>query len=192
MKEQVQSLIKDSIAAKEKMLSADTVDVIARIAESILNAYRNCRKVIIFGNGGSAADAQHFAAELVVRFEKNRMALPAMALSTDTSVLTSCGNDFGFDQVFLRQVEAFAQGGDVVIGISTSGNSPNVLKALERARELKCVTAAFTGKGGGKMKGMTDVCFNAPSDVTGRIQECHGLAIHIICRLVEEGLFDGK
>ncbi|MHB9155864.1 MAG: D-sedoheptulose-7-phosphate isomerase [Endomicrobiales bacterium] len=192
MKEKIRTLIKESIDAKEKLLAPESVDVLAHIAESMLTAYRARGKVLVFGNGGSAADAQHLAAELVVRFEKNRRALPALALSTDTSVLSACGNDFGFEDVFSRQVEAFARPGDVVIGISTSGTSPNVCKALEKARALKAVTVAFTGETGGKLKGQADLCFCAPSKVTARVQECHGLAIHVLCRLVEEALFEAQ
>lgn len=189
MQNKIKQLVQDSIDAKMKMLAPEQLAVVEQTAQALITAYRSCKKVLVCGNGGSAADAQHFAAELVVRFAKNRMALPAIALTTDTSILTAAGNDFSFDDIFSRQVEAFCQPGDVVIGISTSGNSPNVLKALAKAKELNGVTIAFTGGTGGKLKGTTDICFCAPANVTARMQECHELAIHIICLLVEEALF---
>ena len=187
-----EQLIRDSIATGEKLLSGSHISAIDAVAHTIINAYRSRRKVLVFGNGGSASDAQHLVAELVCRFEKNRPALPALALTTNTSSLTAIGNDFSFEDVFSRQVEALAAPDDVVIGISTSGNSPNVLKAIEQAKALKAVTVGFTGGGGGKLKVAVDVCFCAPSMVTARIQECHILAIHIVSRLIEEALFGEK
>ncbi|MBN1622655.1 MAG: D-sedoheptulose 7-phosphate isomerase [Endomicrobiales bacterium] len=189
MKDKIKGIIRESIEAKEKLLSEDQVAVLEKISNKIIEAYNSCRKVIVFGNGGSASDAQHFAAEMICRFEKDRMALPAIALSTNTSSLTSIGNDYSFDKIFSRQVEALAQPGDVVIGISTSGNSPNVLQAIEEAKKLKAVTIGFTGSKDCKLKKNADLCFCAPSAVTGRIQECHILAIHVICKLIEDTLF---
>jgi D-sedoheptulose 7-phosphate isomerase len=189
MKEIIESLINDSIQAKKELLKAEHISSIENIANAIIKAYRSCKKVIAFGNGGSASDAQHFAAELVCRFEKNRMALPAIALTTNTATLTAIGNDYSFEDLFSRQVEAHAQSGDVVIGISTSGNSPNVIKAVETAKTLKAVTVGFTGGQDCKLKKIADLSLCAPSSITGRIQECHILAIHIICKIVEDVLF---
>ncbi len=187
MQEYIKKIINDSIEVKKKMLDANTGDI-AAVAESIISAYRNGRQVVLFGNGGSAADAQHFAAELVVRFEKNRRALRAFALTVDTSALTAIMNDFGADKVFSRQVEACVSEGDVVIAITTSGNSPNVIEAVKQAKQQKALVAGFTGEKGGKLKGLADRCICIPSDVTARIQEGHVTAIHAICGLVEAGI----
>jgi D-sedoheptulose 7-phosphate isomerase len=192
MKEKIQQLIQSSIDAKKKLLEPEQLRVLEAVAAEVIRAYRSCNKVLVFGNGGSAGDAQHLETELVCRFEKNRMALPALALTVNTSNLTAIGNDFAFEDVFSRQVEAWARPGDVVIGISTSGNSPNVLKGITKARELKAFTIGFTGQAGGKLKDAADLCFCAPSPVTARIQECHILAIHVLCSLVEEALFGAK
>ncbi|MCL2389251.1 MAG: D-sedoheptulose 7-phosphate isomerase [Elusimicrobia bacterium] len=185
----IESLIQDSIEAKQKMLSEDQLNYIQAIANKIVEAYNKGKKLIVMGNGGSAADALHFAAEMVCRFEKNRNALPAIALSENISTITAIGNDFGYDQVFSRQIEAFAAKGDVVVAITTSGNSPNVVKALEAARKMGIFSIGFTGADGGKIKTMSDMCYCAPSKVTGRVQECHILAIHIICKLIEDKVF---
>ncbi|HPB75668.1 MAG TPA: D-sedoheptulose 7-phosphate isomerase [Chromatiaceae bacterium] len=142
-------------------------------------------RIFWLGNGGSAADSQHLASELVGRFERERPGLAAIALTTDSSALTAIGNDYGFEQVFARQVEALCRPGDLVIGISTSGNSPNVLRALERARTLGITTAAFSGRDGGRLKDLVEACLIAPADNTARIQEAHLLAGHILCELVE-------
>ena len=146
-------------------------------------------KVLVMGNGGSAADAQHLAAELVGRFMMNRAALPALALTTDTSILTAVANDFGYDEVFKRQVEALANPGDVVIGISTSGNSPNVVAALDVARQKECRIVALGGRDGGKMAAYADLNLNVEVDETPRIQEVHLCMIHILCDLVEQQMF---
>jgi D-sedoheptulose 7-phosphate isomerase len=143
----------------------------------------------LFGNGGSAADAQHIAAEFVGRFAFDRPALPALALSVNTSCVTAIGNDFGFDLVFSRQIEALGKPGDVAIGISTSGNSANVLRALSVAKEMGLHTVALTGEGGGKLKDAVDLCICAPSNETPRIQECHILIGHVISQLVEQAIF---
>ena len=146
-------------------------------------------KILICGNGGSAADAQDFAAELVGRFLKNRRALPSIALTTDTSIITSVGNDYSFDEIFSRQVEALAQKGDLLVGLSTSGNSPNVQRAIVQAREIGCATLSLLGKDGGSIKGISDQAIVVPCDVTARVQECHILLIHYICTIVEKELF---
>jgi D-sedoheptulose 7-phosphate isomerase len=192
MEKLITGFINDSIKAKQGMLEAEQVAMLKGITEAIIKAYRGGKKILVCGNGGSAADAQHFTAELVSRFERERAALPALALTTNTSTLTAIGNDYGYDVTFRRQVEAFVQEGDVVIGISTSGNSVNVLLALEEAKKRKAFTVGLTRKQGGKLKGAADLCFCAPSDHTPRVQECHILAIHIICKLIEESLFGDK
>ena len=148
-------------------------------------------KILFFGNGGSAADAQHLAAELVVRYRLNGRALAAIALTTDTSTLTACANDYSYDDIFSRQVEALARPGDVAIGISTSGNSPNVLKALGAARRMGAVAAGLSGCGGGKMVGLADPLVVVPSMVTARIQEMHILVGHALCDVLEQRLRSG-
>jgi D-sedoheptulose 7-phosphate isomerase len=148
-------------------------------------------KLLVMGNGGSAADAQHFAAEIIGRFKLERPALPAIALTTDSSILTAIGNDYGFDKVFSRQVEGLGMPGDVVFGISTSGNSPNVRAALEKARERGCRTVALLGRDGGMIKAAADIALIVPSADTPRIQEGHVTIIHIICDLLEKRLFKG-
>lgn len=157
----------------------------ARLVDACVSSLRAGGKILFCGNGGSAADAQHLAAELVVRYRVNRRALASVALTTDSSVLTACANDFSFDEVFSRQVEALGRPGDVLIGISTSGKSPNVLKALEAAKSLGMVAAGLAGRDGGPMRGMTDPLIVVPSDVTARIQEMHILIGHALCDLVE-------
>jgi D-sedoheptulose 7-phosphate isomerase len=145
-------------------------------------------KILLFGNGGSAADAQHIAAECVIRYKTDRPAIAAIALTTDTSALTACGNDFGFDALFARQVEALARPGDVVIGLSTSGNSPNVLAGLSEARRQRAGTIGLTGGTGGKLSDVCDVVINVPSKVTARIQEMHILIGHMLCKALEQRL----
>lgn len=150
-------------------------------------------KLLVFGNGGSAADSQHIAAELVGRYVRERRGLPAIALTTDTSILTSVGNDYGFDHLFERQVEALAAPGDVVLGISTSGNSPNVRLALLRARQIEgVVTGAFLGKTGGEIRDVVHHAIVVPSNDTARIQECHITMGHILCEMVESYLTGGS
>jgi D-sedoheptulose 7-phosphate isomerase len=151
-------------------------------------ALRSQGKILFFGNGGSAADAQHMAAEFTVRFVKNRRALAAIALNVDTSAMTACGNDLGFDQIFSRQIEALGRPGDVAIGFSTSGNSPNVIGALACARDQGLTAAALSGEGGGKLRGIADPLIMVPSRETARIQEMHILLGHILCTEVEHQL----
>ena len=164
-------------------------DRIAEAAEMLIAAMAEGKKLLIMGNGGSAADAQHFAAEIIGRFKLERRALPAIALTTDTSILTALGNDYGFDRIFSRQVEGLAQAGDVVVGISTSGNSPNVVAALAQARTMGCRTIGLLGKDGGCIREGVDLALIVPSDDTPRIQEGHITIIHIICDLLEKRLF---
>jgi D-sedoheptulose 7-phosphate isomerase len=186
----VRDSIQASIAVKELLLrSADLVPIIAKVSELLIESLRSGNKVLLFGNGGSAADAQHIAAEFVGRFAFDRPALPALALSVNTSCVTAIGNDYGFDLVFSRQIEALARDGDVAIGISTSGNSSNVLHGLSTARKLGLCTVALTGCTGGQLRNAVDYCICAPSSETSRIQECHILIGHIISAIVEETMF---
>jgi len=185
--------IETSIAIHQRLLSDQaTVQSIAVVTEVLVDAMQQGQKLLLFGNGGSAADAQHIAAEFVGRFALERAALPAVALSVNTSCLTAIGNDYGFDLVFARQIEAFGKPGDVAVGISTSGNSPNVVVGLARAREKGMTTVALVGGSGGKMKDCADYCICAPSEDTPRIQECHILIGHVIAELVEKAIVYGS
>ena len=158
---------------------------LAKLAQACVTSLKTGGKILFCGNGGSAADAQHLSTELVVRYRQNRPALASIALTTDTSLLTAAANDFSFDEVFSRQVEGLARPGDIFIGISTSGNSPNVLKALEAARKVGAIPAGFSGRDGGKMVGLADPLLIVPCDVTARIQEMHILIGHILCDHIE-------
>lgn len=183
-------LIGISIATKQKLIEdRSLISSVAEVSRVIVNSLRQGGKILIFGNGGSAADAQHIAAEFVGRFAFNRPALPALALSVNTSCLTAIGNDYGFDLVFSRQVEALGREGDVAIGISTSGNSTNVLCGMLASRKLGLHTVGLTGCSGGELKDAVDLCLCAPSTDTPRIQECHILLGHAICELVEQTIF---
>lgn len=186
--ETIRHAIRESIEVKVELLEQH-VSFIARLAKLLINTFRAGGKVVLFGNGGSAADAQHVAAELVNRFRMDRDALPAIALTTDTSILTSVGNDIAFDQVFARQVRALVQKGDAAVGVSTSGNSSNVLNGVIAARDKEAITVGFTGRSGGKLKDLVDICFCAPSDSIPRIQEVHITVWHAICEVVEQELF---
>ncbi len=163
----------------------DLLPDIGKVASILIDAFSKGNKLLIFGNGGSASDAQHIAAELVGRFVKERAGLPAIALNTDTSILTSVGNDYGYESVFSRQIEALSKPGDVVMGISTSGNSKNVVKALKIASTLNCQTVGLLGKDGGEIKEITDINIIVPSDTTARIQEMHILIGHMLCEAVD-------
>ncbi len=182
--------LEDSIAVKRQIREdTEMLERIGEIAELIIKAYREGKKVILFGNGGSAADAQHIAAEFVGRYYVDRAPLPAIALTVNTSSLTAIGNDYSYDAVFARQLSAFGQEGDIAIGISTSGNSKNVIQALQIAKQKGLITIGFAGKDGGKMKGVIDYCLTIPSNDTPRIQEGHITVGHIICDIVERELF---
>jgi len=171
------------------LLIKDHVNEIKSMVELIVTAYKTGKKVVLFGNGGSAADAQHIAGELVGRFKLERKGLRAIALTTDISVITSIANDYGYENVFSRQIEAQVDKGDIVIGISTSGKSPNVLKGLRVARSRRAKILGLTGKYGTELKGISDVTIMVPSENTPRIQEAHITIGHIICELVERTLF---
>ena len=196
----MRSLSRQSRRAREALLDSARVkeraaeqlpEAIAAVVEVVIGALRAGHRVALCGNGGSAADAQHLAGELVGRFRRDRPALAAFALTTDTSVLTAVANDFGYEQTFARQVEALLGPGDVLIAISTSGNSPNVLEACRVAAAKGVRTIGMTGSGGGALKEMTEVCLCAPSEDPPRIQELHITAGHIICELVEEAFSGG-
>ena len=183
--------IQRSIEVKQALLLDVTFrELVARAAMQIVKSLRGGGKVLFCGNGGSAADAQHLAAEFTGRYLKERRPLPALALDANTSSLTAIGNDYGFDLVFARQLEALGKEGDVLVGISTSGNSPNVLRALEVAKSKSIYTVALAGLTGGAMKNLADCTICIPSDETPRIQECHILTGHLICEIAEEMLFE--
>lgn len=187
MQDTIKEHIKESMSVKQTLL--EQVDVIEKITSEIIQAFKEGNKVLICGNGGSAADSQHMAAELVGRFKKERKALPAIALTTDTSILTAIGNDYGYDKVFSRQVEAHGQEGDIFIGISTSGNSKNIIEAINVAKDKKMLVIGLLGGTGGLIKSMCDIDLTVKTKNTPRIQECHETIIHIICDLVEKELF---
>jgi len=187
----ISSIVTDSIKA-HKALNESHFSVLAEIAHELVECVLTGHKLLIFGNGGSAADAQHVAGELVGRFLKESPPWAAIALTTDTSILTCVGNDWDFSHVFSRQVRALAKPGDLVAGISTSGNSPNVLKGLETAREIGTTTIGFTGSNQAKINDLSDICFCAPSTSIPRIQELHILAWHVICEIAERVLLDQK
>jgi len=188
MKDTVITILKDSADVKKKT-AEQLADKIADAAQLVLDALKQGGKVLLIGNGGSAADAQHIAAELAGRFEMERDSLPAIALTTNTSVLTALANDYGYDVIFSRQLEALASEKDILIAISTSGTSPNILKAAEIARSKNVTVIGLTGRDGGKLKDMADLAIMVPSNDTARIQEAHITIGHIICHLVEEELF---
>jgi D-sedoheptulose 7-phosphate isomerase len=182
--------LKETISAQTILLSdPKMVGNFEYAHDACLKTYLNQGKILVAGNGGSAADAQHFAGELVSRFNFDRPPLSAIALTTDSSILTAIGNDYGYEDVFARQIQAHGRAGDVFIAISTSGNSPNILKAIEVAKSIGLVVIGLTGRSGGKMKDMCDVCLCAPSDSTPRIQECHLFFEHTLCACIEESLF---
>jgi D-sedoheptulose 7-phosphate isomerase len=169
-----------------KVMQSGELEKLAKAAELIKTALASGHKILFCGNGGSAADSQHLAAEFVGRFQKERRGLPAIALTVDTSILTAVANDYGYEKVFERQVEALGQAGDVLVGISTSGNSGNVVAAINKAKVLGIHTIGMTGIGGGKMAALTDVCLIIPDKVTARVQEVHGLMGHILCELADD------
>lgn len=163
--------------------------VIEQIGLRLAKALQAGRTMFLFGNGGSAADAQHIAAELEARFLRERRALPCHALTTNTSTLTAIGNDYGYERTFSRQLEAYCRKGDAVVGISTSGNSPNVIQGIRTAKKLGAVTIGLTNEKGGKLKGLVDLCLRVPSTDTQRVQECHMAVGHILCDIIESSLF---
>lgn len=193
MNEGVKKQITDAIEIHQKMLAAlqeNSIETIAAAAQAIIKALKRNGTIYLCGNGGSAADAQHIAGELVGRFNRQRKALAAVALTTDTSILTSIANDYSYEQVFARQVEALVRKGDILWAFSTSGTSPNIIAAADLARKKGACVLAFTGRAGSKLEQIADVCFCASNISTARSQEMHQLAYHIICDLVEQSFTD--
>lgn len=184
----VEKRIRESIQVKQALLDREKQTIVS-VGQLLVDAYRKQATVFLFGNGGSAGDAQHIAAELVGRFTMERRALPAVALTTNTSTLTALGNDYSYDIVFSRQLEAFGRPGDIAIGISTSGNSGNVLAGLETAKRIGMVTVGMTGETGGRIRDITEHCICVPSRDTARIQESHITVGHILCEMIEAELF---
>ena len=188
--ERIKDIIKNSVDVKNKILLDDKLmQTVKDCVYILVTAFKNGNKVLFCGNGGSAADAQHLAAELSGRFYTDRDALPAEALHCNTSYITAIGNDYGYDVIYSRLVKGIGQKGDVLVGLSTSGNSKNILNAFEVAKEKEMITIAFTGESGGKLKKLSDHLINVPSDDTPRIQESHIMLGHIICELTEELVF---
>jgi D-sedoheptulose 7-phosphate isomerase len=183
--------IERSLEVHGRLLPA-CLPAMTKAADALVSAYRAGRKAIFFGNGGSAADAQHLAAEFVGRYLRERVPLPALALNANSSAVTAISNDYGYAEVFARQLEAFAAPGDVAVGISTSGNSPNVIQALRTARRLGLFTIGLTGASGGALREVVDVLIAAPSQETPRIQECHILIGHSLCNAVEQAITAGR
>ena len=188
--DKIKKIIKASIDTKQSVLQNEgLLKTIAVSIEVIVNAFRNGNRVYFCGNGGSAADAQHLAAEFSGRFYTDRKALPAEALHCNTSYLTAVANDYSFDEIYSRLIDGIGEKGDVLVGLSTSGNSPNILKAFNTAKKKEMITIGFTGKSGGEMRTLSDYLINIPSTDTPRIQESHIMVGHIICQLVEEKYF---
>ena len=182
--------IQDSVETKQKLLAdKESCEIISKVSQLCIEAYKNGNKTLIAGNGGSAADAQHIAGEFVSRFYFDRPGLASIALTTDTSIITAIGNDYGYEKLFSRQVQANGVKGDIFIGISTSGNSKNIIEALKECREKGIITVGLTGNSGGLMAKECDYCIKVPSNKTPRIQESHILIGHIICAIVEEEIF---
>ncbi len=194
MDESVKKQITEAIEIHKKLVDEfekSGIEIIAAIAETIVKALKKGGRIYICGNGGSAADAQHIASEIIGRFEEERKALAAVALTTDTSILTSVSNDYGYEDVFVRQVEGLVGEGDILWAISTSGTSANVIKAAELAKEKRAFVLGFTGRANSKLEQISDICFCTEHKSTARSQEIHQLAYHIICKLVEQGFSEG-
>ncbi|WP_086243562.1 D-sedoheptulose 7-phosphate isomerase [Campylobacter devanensis] len=186
----IKSHFEDSIQVKNQILQDKAlIELIQKVALITTNAYKNGFKTMLAGNGGSAADTQHIAGEFVSRFYFDRPGIPSIALTTDTSILTAIGNDYGYDRLFARQVQAQGVKGDIFIGISTSGNSTNIIEALKVCKEKEIISIGLTGQSGGKMVDLCDYCIKVPSNCTPRIQESHIVIGHIICAIVEEEIF---
>ena len=189
MKTPFELIVQGHQEAFQKTFVPVQYEVLDKMAHAIIHALKAGQKLLLCGNGGSASDAQHIAAEFVGRFEKNRMSLPAIALTADITALTAIGNDFGFEKVFSRQIEGLGQKGDVLVVLSTSGRSPNILEAITQAKQQGILTLGFTGKDGGILKDAVDICFIAKSHKTSHIQEAYMTALHGICEVVETILF---
>jgi D-sedoheptulose 7-phosphate isomerase len=190
MKDKIFRAFEESIKVKEKFIDEKNIDKILEVSKIIANAFNDSKKLILFGNGGSSTDASHIAAEFINRFKRERPGLPAIALNTDMAVITSIANDYDFSEIFAKQLKAISNEGDIVIALSTSGNSPNILKAMDVARKKRLTTVAFTGSKGDKFASKATYAFIVPSDNTPRIQETHITIGHVICQMVEEILFE--
>ncbi len=190
MKDIIDDILQESIKVKEQFISDCSEDLII-LARKIVVSFTSDRKLMLCGNGGSAADAQHITAGFVNKFEMDRPPLPAISLSTDTSIITCIGDDHSFNEIFTKQIKAIGLEGDILLAISTSGNSQNVVAAAETARDMGIYVAGMTGGKGGKLKDVSDICLTVPADRTARIQECHMLAGNILCKLVDYILFQG-
>ena len=190
MKEKIVKAFEESILVKQKFIEEKNIDKIFEVSKAIAGSFNEGKKLILFGNGGSSTDASHIAAEFINRFRKERPGLPAIALNTDMAVITSIANDYDFSDIFAKQLKAIADEGDVVLAISTSGNSPNIMKAMDVAKRKKLTTIAFTGMKGEKFASRATFAFIVPSDNTARIQETHITLGHVICQMVEEILFE--
>lgn len=192
MKERIENVIEEQINNLGNLKTNDYIENVITVSNLIIKSLKEDGKLLIAGNGGSAADSQHFAAELVGRFMKERRAMPAIALTTDTSVLTCMGNDYGFDDIFQRQVEALGNKNDIFFGISTSGNSKNIIKAVAEAKKKGLTTVGLLGKDGGKLKELCDYNITLPYKETARVQEHHIMTIHLICEFVENSIYEEK
>jgi len=190
MKDKIFRAFEESIQVKEKFIDEKNIVKILEVSKIIANAFNDSKKLILFGNGGSSTDASHIAAEFINRFKRERPGLPAIALNTDMAVITSIANDYDFSEIFAKQLKAISNEGDIVIALSTSGNSPNILKAMDVARKKRLTTVAFTGSKGEKFASKATYAFIVPSDNTPRIQETHITIGHVICQMVEEILFE--
>ena len=191
MRQAFKSIVSEHAEVFTASFDDQRIGILEAMARECLKAFKSGKKILLCGNGGSAADSQHIAAEFIARFKKERRSLPAIALTTDTSALTAMANDYSFDRVFSRQVEGLGQAGDILIAISTSGNSKSILEAVKQAKQQQLVTFGFTGKDGGILKGIVDICYHAQSSQTSHIQEMHITALHALSEVVENTLFGG-
>lgn len=189
MRQTLKAIINEHAEALAGSFDETRITVLESMARECLKAFKSGKKILLCGNGGSAADSQHIAAEFIARFKKERRSLPAISLTTDTSALTAMANDYGYDKVFSRQVEGLGQAGDILIAISTSGNSKSILEAVKQAKQQQMVTFGFTGKEGGILTGIVDFCYHAESSQTSHIQEMHITALHALSEVVENTLF---
>lgn len=192
VKERINNVIDEQIKNLKELKKTSYVDDMIKITDAITKSLKNGGKVLIAGNGGSAADSQHIAAEIVGRFVKERKAYPAIALTTDSSILTSVGNDYSFDTIFARQVEGLGNKGDIFIGISTSGNSKNIIEAVSKSKEMGLITVGLLGRDGGKLKKLCDYNITFPYEETARVQEHHIMTYHLLCEFIESNMMENE
>lgn len=190
MQDRINELIEEKVQLLNKLKDSVYMEMVEAAVNCMVNSIKSGHKIILAGNGGSAADAQHFAGEIVGRFMMERKSIPALSLCVDPSVMTCIGNDYGYGMVFARQIEGIGQAGDVFVAISTSGNSENIINAIEAAKEKQIKIVGFLGKGGGKIKDMCDYALVVPSDETPRIQEIHTFTVHLMCERIEQKVFE--